>query len=71
MDYHSAGSSSDSSIQEAIKKIDTAVQHLSRAQDVNACDDLRLAIDILKNCEGQEAAELLKSAEKKLHQLGR
>lgn len=70
MDYSSAGSSSDSSIQEAIKKIDTAVQHLSRAQDVHACSHLRLAIDILKNCEGQEAVELLKSAEKKLDQLG-
>ncbi|BAZ10864.1 hypothetical protein NIES4071_26880 [Calothrix sp. NIES-4071] len=69
MDYSNAGSSNNS-IQEAIKIIDTAVLQLSRAQDVDACDNLRLAIDILKNSEGQEAIELLNSAEKKLYQLG-
>lgn len=70
MDYSNTNSFSDISIQEAIKKIDTAVQQLSRARNADACDNLRLAIDILRICEGQEAVELLNSAEKKLNELG-
>lgn len=61
--------SHDTYIQEAIKKIDAAVLQSTIAQNENACTNLRLAIDILRNCKEQEAIELLQAAEKKLSQL--
>jgi hypothetical protein len=66
---YSSYSYGSSSIDEAEKLIEAADNKSITARDADAINDLQTAINILSNCDGEEAVNLKKLAEQKLSEL--